>query len=284
MTQRDQWFSPCHAVSTIGGTWEEAAAVSIGAELAAAREAAGMTLDDVAERSRVRRTVIEHIEADDFALCGGDVYARGHLRTLAGIVGADPAPLVAEFDRLHAPHAPSATEVFESETAARPERRGPNWTAAMAVALLVVAVIGVLQLLNRGGGGNPTAVSGPTGSSAPALPTASASSASPSSPPAPSSQPTSSAIAALPGGVTVRLTVNTGKSWLSVTAGSTEAFTGIVAAGTTKVFTDPASVKMVLGNAGAVSLNVNGVEIGSPGKTGEVVRLSFVPGNPLAGG
>lgn len=257
--------------------------MSIGAELAAAREAAGMTLDDVAERSRVRRTVIEHIEADDFALCGGDVYARGHLRTLAGIVGADPAPLVAEFDRLHAPHAPSATEVFESETAARPERRGPNWTAAMAVALLVVAVIGVMQLVNRGGAGSPTAVSEPTGSSAAALPTASASSASPSSP-VPSSQPTNSAIAAVPGGVTVRLTVNTGKSWLSVTAGSTEVFTGIVAAGTTKVFTDPASVKLVLGNAGAVSLNVNGVEIGSPGKTGEVVRLSFVPGNPLAGG
>jgi cytoskeletal protein RodZ len=280
MTQRDRWFSCGHAVSTNGGTWEEAAAVSIGAELAAAREAAGMTLDDVAERSRVRRTVIEHIEADDFTLCGGDVYARGHLRTLAGIVGADPAPLVAEFDRLHAPHAPSATEVFESETAARPERRGPNWTAAMAVALLVVAVIGVLQLVNRGGGGSPTAVSGPTGSSAPALPTASASTVSPT----PSSQPTSSAIAALPGGVTVRLTVNSGKSWLSVTAGSAEVFTGIVAAGTTKVFTDPANVKLVLGNAGAVSLNVNGVEIGSPGKTGEVVRLSFVPGNPLAGG
>ena len=82
----------------------------------------------------------------------------------------------------------------------------------------------------------------------------------------------------------MRLTVNSGKSWLSVTTGSTESFTGIVAAGATKVFTDPASVKLVLGNAGAVSLNVNGVEIGSPGKTGEVVRLSFVPGNPLAGG
>jgi len=143
--------------------------VSIGAELTAAREAAGMTLEDVAERSRVRRTVIEHIEADDFTLCGGDVYARGHLRTLAGIVGADPAPLVAEFDRLHAPHGPSATEVFESETAARPERRGPNWTAAMAVALLVVAVIGVLQLVNRGGGSGRTAISEPTGSSSSSL-------------------------------------------------------------------------------------------------------------------
>jgi hypothetical protein len=92
-------------------------------------------------------------------------------------------------------------------------------------------------------------------------------------------------VAVLPtSGVTVKLTVGSGKSWVSATAGTSEVFTGIVAAGTTKVFTDPASVKLVVGNAGAVTLNVNGVDLGSPGKAGEVVRLSFVPGNPLAGG
>ncbi len=256
--------------------------MSVGQELAAAREAAGMTLEDVAERSRVRRTVIEHIEDDDFSLCGGDVYARGHLRTLAGIVGTDPAPLLEEFDRTHAVHAPSATEVFESETAARPERRGPNWTAAMAVALLVVAVVGAVQLFNHGGGSTAhTAANGPTASSVPSAP----STPEPAPSTEPTSAPTSSAVAVLPtSGVTVKLTVGSGKSWVSATAGTAEVFTGIVAAGTTKVFTDPATVKLVVGNAGAVTLNVNGVDLGSPGKAGEVVRLSFVPGNPLAGG
>jgi hypothetical protein len=34
---------------------------------------------------------------------------------------------------------------------------------------------------------------------------------------------------------------------------------------------------LVIGNAGAVSLKVNGEELGVPGKIGEVVRLEFGP-------
>ena len=88
--------------------------MSLGSDLTAAREQAGLSLEYVAERTRIRRTVIARIEADDFSLCGGDVYARGHIRTIAAVVGTDPVPLVAEFDRLNAPHAPLASEVFES--------------------------------------------------------------------------------------------------------------------------------------------------------------------------
>ena len=91
--------------------------MSIGSDLSAGREAAGLTLEDIADRTRVRRTVIERIEADDFSLCGGDVYARGHVRTIATVVGIDPAPLVAEFDRLHAPHGPRPAR------SSRPTRR-----------------------------------------------------------------------------------------------------------------------------------------------------------------
>ena len=99
----------------------------------------------------------------------------------------------------------------------------------------------------------------------------------------PSRAPTNSAIAALPGGVTVRLTANSGKQ-LAVgrpTGSDRVCSPASSRPAPAKVFTDPASVKLVLGNAGAVSLNVNGAEIGSPGKTGEVVRLSFGPGDPL---
>ena len=42
--------------------------------------------------------MIESIEVDDFAPCGGDFYARGHLRTLARVLGQDPAPLLQKFD------------------------------------------------------------------------------------------------------------------------------------------------------------------------------------------
>ena len=53
--------------------------MSIGETLAAARLAAGLTTAQVAETTRIRRTLIEAIEADDYRLCGGDVYARGHI-------------------------------------------------------------------------------------------------------------------------------------------------------------------------------------------------------------
>src|SRR2546423_6849889 len=70
----------------------------IGQSLAAPRRDAGLSVDDLSAKTRLRATVIRAIEADDFSLCGGDFYARGHVRTLAGLVGIDPAPLLAEYD------------------------------------------------------------------------------------------------------------------------------------------------------------------------------------------
>ena len=61
----------------------------IGPELAAARRRLGLSVDQVAERTRIRPHVIEAIEIDDFSPCGGDFYARGHLRTLARVLGVD---------------------------------------------------------------------------------------------------------------------------------------------------------------------------------------------------
>ena len=47
----------------------------LGAALAAAREQRGLSVEDVAAATRIRATIIRAIEADDFAACGGAVYA-----------------------------------------------------------------------------------------------------------------------------------------------------------------------------------------------------------------
>ena len=70
----------------------------IGPQLVAARERLRLSVDQLAERTRIRPHVIEAIEIDDFAPCGGDFYARGHLRTLARVLGVDVAPLLATYD------------------------------------------------------------------------------------------------------------------------------------------------------------------------------------------
>src|SRR5688500_13544525 len=101
--------------------------VSIGATLAAARQRAGLSLADVAARTRVRASVIEAMERDDFTGCGGDFYARGHIRAVAKAVGVDPVPLVAEYDESAGrPPPPAPHEIFEPDL--MPARRGgPNW-------------------------------------------------------------------------------------------------------------------------------------------------------------
>ena len=65
--------------------------MSIGATLAAARRRAGLTVAEVSQRTRVTEPIIRGIEQDDYAACGGDFYARGHIRAIARAVGEDPA-------------------------------------------------------------------------------------------------------------------------------------------------------------------------------------------------
>lgn len=124
----------------------------IGPELTAARTRLGMSVDDLAERTRIRPHVIESIEVDDFAPCGGDFYARGHLRTLARILGKDPEPLLATFEQRYATAPVNARRVFEAELATgmtgsmRATVGGPNWSLLVGVVLSLVLVWGVVRL------------------------------------------------------------------------------------------------------------------------------------------
>jgi cytoskeletal protein RodZ len=250
--------------------------VSIGQTLASAREKAGLTVEQVAAATRIRRTLVMDIERDDFASSGGDFYARGHIRTIAQKVGIDPAPLLAEFDAARPEAAPPrATDVFESETAARPERRGPNWTAAMALAVAVVLVYGVVQVVTRD---SPT----PTdGLSAPGGATTTSAPATTSSSPTPTGD--GSAVAQAPRTKVTVVVRARDTSWVqATTASGEELFQGLLE-DESRTFTDRQRVNLVIGNAGAVTLTVNGTSIGSPGPPGAVARVHFTPQDPAAG-
>ncbi len=73
--------------------------MSTGSMIQQAREAAGLSLDDVAEATKIRSSILAAMEHDDFSHCGGDVYARGQLRSIAAVVGLDPEDVVESFDR-----------------------------------------------------------------------------------------------------------------------------------------------------------------------------------------
>ncbi len=132
---------------------EPAADPVIGPELAAARTRIGLTVDQLADRTRIRPHVIESIEVDDFAPCGGDFYARGHLRTLARVLGLDVAPLLAAYDDRYADAPISPRRVFEAELATgahgsiRGTRGGPNWSVLVAAVMALVLAWSVARLV-----------------------------------------------------------------------------------------------------------------------------------------
>ncbi len=247
--------------------------MSIGTTLAQARESAGLSVDEVAHATRIRRTVLLGIESDDFSACGGDFYARGHIRTVATKVGLDPSPLVHEFDASRPPEPPRTTDVFEPERA-RPERRGPNWSAAMAAAIVLVVVFGVVQAFTGGQRDQPRFSGGPATIGSTSAPPATTTTPSPST-------DEGSAVAQAPRGkVTVAMTA-TATSWVQVTTGTgQELFQGLLEAGRSRSFSDKRSLRLVIGNAGGVGLTVNGTDIGAPGRSGEVARLQFTPQDP----
>jgi len=70
--------------------------VSIGADLADARRRAGLTVTQVSQRTCIRETLINGIERDDYAACGGDFYTRGHIRAIAKVVGAGCGVIAAQ--------------------------------------------------------------------------------------------------------------------------------------------------------------------------------------------
>ncbi|WP_320773456.1 RodZ domain-containing protein [Streptomyces sp. CRN 30] len=259
----------------------EAERPSIGHVLRQARIAAGLTVDDVSNATRVRIAIVHAIEQDDFAPCGGDVYARGHIRTLARAVHVDPGPLLARYDADHGgrPAPTPAAPLFEAERI-RPERRGPNWTAAMVAA--IVAVIGFVGFTLFGGDdeeGARTQVA--EGSTA----TTSAPASQPPKNEKPEPEPSDSAIAAAPRDkVTVQVSAVDGRSWISAKDHNGRLlFDGLMEQGDSKTFQDQQKIDLVLGDAGAIQLYVNGKKIEDEFRAGAVERLTYTKGDPEAG-
>jgi cytoskeleton protein RodZ len=258
--------------------------VSIGETLAAAREERGLTVQQVSDVTRLRATIISALEHDDFDVAGGAVYARGHIRSIARVVGADGDALVAQFDAEHVLEEPSVTDVFEVESKPRRERRGPNWTAAMAAALVAaIAVLGfqVISRSSNGDGGQPVAQDTPTVSESLTPSSSDTSSSTPSESATPSPSNSDSTIAQLPPNeVTLRMSIVGTASWLQVTGSSGAVlFTGTLTTGQTKYFHDSKSLSVVIGNAAAVDLVVNGQDLGVAGTDGQVLHETFRPGD-----
>lgn len=251
--------------------------MTIGETIGSVRAGRGLSIDALSAATRIRPSVIRSIEADDFGPCGGAVYARGHLRSIGAVLGLDTAALVEEFDRAHGGQpAPVLAPRLDRATAVRMERRRPNWTAAMASVLVVVCVIALVHLLRAPShsGGTITAQAGGPATASPSVRHS----------PRPAPVPSDALALVDPNAVTVQVRVPAAKSWVSVTnAAGVMLYQGVLAAGSRPVFRDPRQLRLVIGDAGAVDLVVNGRDLGPPGGPGAVVNVVYNQGAPAGG-
>ena len=252
--------------------------MSIGDTLADARRQAGLTITQVSQRTCIRETIIRGIERGDFSACGGDFYARGHIRSIARAVGADDEELIREYDTQHgAPQAIRAADVFEPATPIKiKERRRPNWSLAMVLVLAVVAGYGIYHVVNSSSArsANNTAASN---LDRPARSHHRSHQVKASASPSPSPSVTQ------PQNVVISLTAIQ-DCWVEFTKPDGRFLTqAYIVGGSSRTWTFDRNVNMDIGNPGGIVLTVNGKKLGSPGSAGQPVTLSLGPGKPVTG-
>jgi cytoskeletal protein RodZ len=241
--------------------------VSIGETLAEARRQAGLTITQVSERTRIRESIIRGIEQGDFSACGGDFYARGHIRSIANAVGLDSVPLIKEYDAEHgAPGSISAADVFEPSTPIKiRDRRSPS--LSMIVIVVLIGIIGYASYKyvddhhhhksTNTAGGTPTPHTSVLRTTPPAHS------------PSPSISPAAD-------DVVIQLTA-VAECWVELSNANTgkPIFEGDIYPGSPESWTEKHAVTLSLGNPPGVVLTVNGKRV--PTRSAIPVTLSFSP-------
>jgi cytoskeleton protein RodZ len=189
--------------------------VTLGERLKRAREAKGMSLDDVASRTRIPIRHLQNIEREDWDALPAATYAVGFTRNYANAIGLDGAALARELrDRIGTvTHRAAAPEYYE---AADPARVPPR-SLALIAAILAAVLIGGYLIWRSSLDSEPEAIpvaEAPPPAAAPVRPAAP-----PVSPQAAAGQPV--------------ILVATGEVWLRITdgAGGATIFSGSLAPG-----------------------------------------------------
>ncbi len=237
---------------------EERATLRIGGQLSEARENLGLTVDDLADRTRIRPFVIECMEADDFSPCGGDFYARGHLRMLARVLGIASGPLLATYDDAFATSPVDPRAVFDVEIATgskgliRGGAPGANWGGLIATVLVLVLIWGVAKFFADGS--NPAPATDHPSQNASGLGS-----------PGVGNTPIPSPVDAH-----VQLTATGGASRVVVRDRFRNVvFEGVLRADhSTKVTAEP-PLRVFAADAGVISLSVKGHDVGAMGEPGQ---------------
>ena len=240
--------------------------MSLGSMISKARVDARLSIADLSASTNIRISLIREMEANNFSHCGGETYARGHIRNIAQRLGVDPQLFLSAFEAEHMQADRSMQDMLvETNAMKQPEEsRKVSWKTLSSISVVSLLIVGLIQIIvsNTSSSEIPKPVSSVT-------PTATASAT-------PEASPSGEATLSTGAGVEVVISASRAKSWLFVSdASGRTLFSGQISKGTTKTFTTDVSLNFKIGNAGGVDLVVNGKKVDSVGSNGEVVSLSY---------
>jgi cytoskeleton protein RodZ len=276
-----------------------AVAVGLGARLTAAREAAGLSLSEAAERLHLDAATLAALEREHYQALGAAVYVRGHLRRYAELLGLP----IADIESAYGTTFGAVSGMPDLRRVAMPLQAAgtPSWAlrpgpaAAVAVLLVVAALVWwAMRMPHVPRGAAPVnAAPAVLDSTVPAP--AKESPTLPAAPPAPPSAsaatPASTAsvagtaphAVAAPGGASppgnVRVALQFREnSWVEIyDAAGSRLLYELAAAGSERTLRGGAPLRILLGNPGGVNLAVDGrpVSFGEPPRADSPLRLSL---------
>jgi cytoskeleton protein RodZ len=262
----------------------EPEAFGAGAQLKAAREAAGLSLDQVAQQLKLAPRQVRALEEENFGMLPGRTFTRGFMRNYARLLNLDPDLLVAHLpDAAHAPSLESpplhstGTTMAELPTA---HARAPSfgrWLIPLVLVASIVAAAGYEWYRGRPVGVAapprsaetappaapntsttplPNPVSPDSGAPAPAAPPATSGQSAPDGTAQPASTPQAAAAGAADAVLVVRYE---GPSWTEIRdSAGRMLISRLVDADSVEPFDGAPPFSIVIGNARAVTLVYRG--------------------------
>lgn len=233
-----------------------------GAALRQAREAAGMSIEQVASQLHMTVRAVANLEADDWSSLGAPVFVRGQLRSYARLVGVDMEPYIEQ-----TPVASVAPSTLVSHTHTPGYQRFFEQVGRRAIYVAITAAIAVpvwLGTRNHLGGSEPSVQSLD-------VPAATVAEVAPARVQGPRT-PLVASIASLPAApqATAALTITfNGDSWVEILAADNQQVLerGLLGAGQQRSYK--------LGEVGRIKLgNVNAVEVKRAGVTVDLEPFS----------
>ena len=242
--------------------------MTLGEFLQKAREDAGFSVEELAHLVNLRPGLITSMESNDFLPCGGDTYARGHIRNISQIIGIDAQQLLAMYNAEHSVDSRSihAQLVDNNAAAIRSENKKLSWKVLVGASLSVVVLIGVAQFAISAIDSEPVATSVITEEVEP--------SQTPTPSPTPSVVPNASS-APVTDGLTLSIAATRGNSNIDVVIAGVSVYKGPLFQGESKSFVGETSISIYLGNAGDLDLTLNGEKLAPLGDRNQEIRKTF---------